>query len=82
MFWRKCADSSDMTFVLSAVGLLLLLSVVALARAIRGARDGYEDKGGFHFSTEVSAANWTGKSLPPIRPTRVVVKRTAPKQAA
>jgi len=56
--------------------------VVALARAIRGARDGYEDKGGFHFSTEVSAANWTGKSLPPIRPTRVVVKRTAPKQAA
>ena len=45
-----------MSFLLSAVILLLLVSLVVFVRAIAHAPEGYEDSNGFHFTEEADSA--------------------------
>ncbi len=68
-----------MSFLLSAVLLMLLASLAVFVRAIAHAPEGYEDATGFHFSegTESSAPM-------PVRKVRVhrFAKAHMPKHAA
>jgi hypothetical protein len=51
----KCADETGMSLIFAAVGLIALVSALALVRAIREAGEGYEDSEGFHWENQSDA---------------------------
>jgi hypothetical protein len=52
----KCADETGMSLIFAAVGLIALVSVLALVRAVREAAEGCEDNEGFHWENPSDAA--------------------------
>ncbi len=70
-----------MSLIFGAVGLIALVSVLALLRAIRDAGEGFEDKEGFHWKNQHDAAFEAARRRSSIQATEFA-RPAVPKRAA
>jgi hypothetical protein len=56
-----------MILFLELLGFLSLFSLLALMKASRSARDGFEDAAGFHYCEEASASRSSARNEPSMK---------------
>jgi hypothetical protein len=78
---EKCADETGMSLIFAAVGLIAMLSALALVRAIRAAGEGCEDNEGFHWKKQSDATFEAAQRRSAIQSARFA-RPAAPKRAA